>query len=99
MKYIMILALALSFSTGFASDKPALGEWITTEVNGQIDEFNKMEESEATMNQGWYFNKVRVRLRGTVGLDLFAKFEVKPYLELHFKRSNPDGYTKYKPSL
>lgn len=95
----MTLALALSFSTGFAADKPSLGEWITNEVDSQVEEFNKMEEAEATMVQGWYFNKVRVRLKATVGLDLLAKFEVKPYIELHFKRGNPEGYSSYKPQM
>lgn len=101
MKYLMILALVFSFSNGFAADekKPTLGEWITSEVDSQVEEINNAEEAPATMVQGWYFNKLRVRLRAKVGLDLLAKFEVKPYIELHFKRGNPEGFTSYKPAL
>lgn len=103
MKYLMIFTLLFSISNAFSSEKPSIGEWIKNEVDSQMTEVNISEDdSEATMTKsGFYFNKIRVRVKATVGLELplLASFEVKPFIELHFKRSNPEGFTKFKPNL
>ena len=34
----------------------------------------------------WSFNKIRIRTRGKIGLEVpyFAKLEIKPFIEFHF---------------
>lgn len=101
MKILMMMIVLISLGQNVsASEKPTLGEWIKSEVDSQVVEANATPEAEASMTEeGWYFNLLRVRLRAVVGFDLLAKLEVKPYIELHFARSNPEGFDKYKPAL
>lgn len=103
MKYVMILALMFSISNAFSSEKLSVGEWIKKEVDSQMTETNASEDDSVAgvTASGFYFNKIRVRIKATVGMEIpsLASFEVKPYIALHFKRSNPDGYTKFKPNL
>ena len=99
----LILALIIMATAGIAQagEKQKLGNFITSEYNNQIEALNTVESSEATMTQdGWYLNKVRVRVRATIGLEVpyLAKFEIKPFLGIHLKRKNPVGYTSYKPA-
>ena len=81
----------------------SLGEFVNTEMETQTDymaAYDKMSASELDMNDEWYLNLIRLRVRATIGLEvpLFASFELKPMLELRWKRKLPKGFVKYKPT-
>ncbi len=99
MKRIIAMTIFLLAINAQASDaKPTVAEWVTSEINGQVEAYNETsDKKDATIKQGWYFNVTRVRIRATVGLDLLAKFEVKPYIDLHFVRGNPENWPSYVP--
>ncbi len=101
MKKILVAFLMLS-SIAFAdSGIPkynSIAEMVETEGNQQVELIYRNEaNSEAQINDSWYFNLVRLRITALVGLEvpLFASFEIGPRIEFRWKRKTPAGYTEY----
>ena len=101
---ILLLASLLLAGTAMASDRyDSIGEFVNTEMETQTEymgAYDKMSASELEMNDEWYLNLIRLRVRATIGLEvpLFASFELKPFLELRWKRKLPKGFVTFKPT-
>ena len=70
--------------------------WVYETTKEQMESVNNMEDSQSFLGEGYYLNKITIRVRAKVGMDLIAKFEVKPWIEFFITRGKPEGYTNYK---
>lgn len=101
----LLLAFALFMGTAQANDLPrynSLGEFVNSEMDTQskyMSDYENISDSELSMDSSFYLNLIRLRIRGVIGLEvpLFASFELKPMLELRWKRKLPKDMVKYKP--
>jgi hypothetical protein len=76
-----------------------LSEFISEELEDQKNAFELYSEDEPLIyRRKWYLNKLRLRIRAKVGLSIpiFASFDIRPFVELHWKRSTPSNYMKYE---
>lgn len=95
-----LLLTILLITSAQAETYSNLGEFVNSEMESQSDSFVGYEallDSDLS-NEAFYLNVIRVRVRGTIGLEIpvFASFELKPFLELRWKRKSPEGMTSYK---
>jgi len=104
---ILLLALALFAGTAQAFNLPkykSLGEFVNAEMDTQsnyMSDYENISDSELSMDSSFYLNVIRLRLRALIGLEvpLFASFELRPFLELRWKRKLPKDMVKYKPGM
>jgi len=99
-KIILILSVLMALSANVRADYASLEEMVETEVQSQSDSLRLHESPGASVSvDGWYLNLIRLRVRGTVGLEvpLLASFEIKPFIELRWKRKTPEGFKNYNP--
>ncbi len=102
-KLILILAVLMAISANTKAETAhytSLEEMVETEVQSQSDSLKIYENPTASIGaDGWYLNLIRLRVRGTVGLEvpLLASFEIKPFIELRWKRKTPEGFESYNP--
>ena len=102
----ILLALVLSTGIATASELPkynSIGEFINAEMDTQshyMADYEGISDDEMTADgSSYYLNLIRLRIRGIIGLEvpLFSSFELKPMLELRWKRKLPTDMVKYKP--
>ena len=82
MKKLIGLILILSFSE-ISTKEISFNDWIEQEI-----EFFNGEERILTKNAGaWTLDKVRLRVRPLLGVDVpyLASLEIKPFIEFHWK--------------
>lgn len=104
----LLLAFVLLTGTAMANELPSynsIGEFVNAEMDTQsnyMSEYEGISDNEMTADgSSFYMNLIRVRIRGKIGLEvpLFSSFEIKPMLELRWKRKLPSDMVKYKPSM
>ncbi|RLA60722.1 MAG: hypothetical protein DRQ88_07485 [Epsilonproteobacteria bacterium] len=103
----LLLAFALLVGTAQAANSPkhkSLGEFVNAEMATQsnyMSDYENISDSELLVDSSFYLNVIRLRIKGSVGLEvpLFASFEIRPMLELRWKRKLPKDMVKYKPKL
>lgn len=85
---IVLLFLFLFSSSHAFSETVSFEDWLEEEITFFSTDENNFEKQ--TMGP-WALNKVRLRVRPLLGLEIvnLASLEIKPFIEFHFKATPP----------
>ena len=77
--YFFIIFILIG--SALAEEKQTLQEYISE----QIEQFESIER-DSNQEDSWQLSKIRIRVKAKGGVEVpfLAKFEIKPYIELHY---------------